>query len=87
MPVDIHACVVSCGRGNNYRDGIGSFNSQQFAVSGARVTQSLLYGLKAHDPLTVGLAVALLAAVSLCASLLPALRASRLDPIDALREE
>jgi putative ABC transport system permease protein len=56
-------------------------------ASGARIGKSLLYGLDAHDPLTIGLAVALLGSVSLGASLLPALRASRLDPIQALREE
>ena len=44
-------------------------------------------GLKPGDPLTVGLADALLAAVAIFASLLPALRAARLEPMVALREE
>jgi predicted permease len=56
-------------------------------ASGSRLTKSLLYGLEGHDPSSIGFAVALLAAVSLCASLWPALRASRLDPTQALREE
>ena len=56
-------------------------------ASGARVTKSLLYGLEGHDPWTIASAVGLLAVVSLSASVVPALRASRLDPIDALREE
>ncbi len=56
-------------------------------TSGSRLTKSLLYGMEGHDPSSIGFAVALLAAVSLCASLLPALRASRLDPTQALREE
>jgi len=48
---------------------------------------SLIYGLKPRDPLTLGTAVALLAVVALAASYGPAWRASRLDPMDALREE
>ena len=58
-----------------------------FAASGDRLTQSLLYGLDGHDPLTLAMAAALLATVSLGASIVPAMRAARLDPIDALREE
>jgi ABC-type antimicrobial peptide transport system permease subunit len=56
-------------------------------LGGMRVTKALLYGLEAQDPLTIALAVTLLAAVSLLASWLPAFRASRLDPVKALREE
>jgi ABC-type lipoprotein release transport system permease subunit len=48
---------------------------------------SLLYGLKPRDPLTLGSAVVLLAMVALIASLGPAWRASRLEPMDALRDE
>jgi predicted permease len=48
---------------------------------------SLIYGLKPRDPLTLGTAVALLAVVALAASYAPAWRASRLQPMDALREE
>jgi len=38
------------------------------ALGGLRVTKSLLYGLEAHDPTTIVLAVLLLAGVSLLAS-------------------
>ena len=48
---------------------------------------SMLYGLKPRDPLTLGGAVALLAMVALFASYGPAWRASRLEPMEALREE
>ena len=48
---------------------------------------SLIYGLKPRDPLTLGTAVALLAVVALAASYGPAWRASRLQPMDALRDE
>jgi putative ABC transport system permease protein len=47
----------------------------------------LLYGLSPNDPLTIVLSVLLLALVALPASLIPAIRASRLDPMKALREE
>jgi ABC-type lipoprotein release transport system permease subunit len=47
----------------------------------------MLYGLKPQDPVTILLAVLLLAAVAVPASLLPAGRAARLEPMAALREE
>lgn len=57
------------------------------ALIGAKAATSLLFGLKAHDPETFVLAVSLLAIVSLAASALPAYRAARVDPLDALRNE
>jgi len=48
---------------------------------------SLLYGLKPRDPVTLGAAVMLLAAIALVASYGPARRASRLQPMEALRDE
>jgi putative ABC transport system permease protein len=53
----------------------------------ARVTSSLFFGLKANDPLSIGLGVAVLATIALLSSVLPARRASNLDPTVALREE
>jgi ABC-type lipoprotein release transport system permease subunit len=43
--------------------------------------------LEAHDPWTLGAAMALLAAIAMGASYWPALRASRVDPMVALRDE
>ena len=57
------------------------------ALSLSRVAASLLYGLSASDPLSSFAAALLLAIVALAASHLPARRASRLDPLQALREE
>lgn len=56
-------------------------------VAGGRATGSLLFGLKAQDPWTLVLTVVLLAAIGLVASSVPAFRASRLDPMVALRYE
>jgi putative ABC transport system permease protein len=53
----------------------------------AQAASSLVYGLTPRDPLTLGGAIALLAMVALFASYGPALRASRLQPMDALRDE
>lgn len=52
-----------------------------------RYARTLLFGLQPTDPITVGAALALLAAIGLGASYLPARRASRLDPVRVLRDE
>jgi putative ABC transport system permease protein len=48
---------------------------------------SLLFGVKGSDPLTLAAAVAVLGGTALLASYVPARRASRLDPVRALRLE
>jgi putative ABC transport system permease protein len=53
----------------------------------ARWISSLLFGVSAIDPLTLAGSCLLLAAASLAAGYLPARRASRVDPLVALREQ
>lgn len=57
------------------------------AIAATRATESLLYGLKPNDPLTIALATLVLLVVALFAGYLPARRASRVEPLVALREE
>jgi putative ABC transport system permease protein len=57
------------------------------ALACTRLMSSLLYGVGAWDPATFILIAALLAAVAFLASWLPARRAARLNPIEALRAE
>jgi putative ABC transport system permease protein len=53
----------------------------------ARALSRFLFGISAEDPLTFFLGVAVLAAVAMAATLIPALRATRIDPLVALRYE
>jgi predicted permease len=57
------------------------------AIAGAKAVQSLLFGLRPSDPMTLLAAVVALAAVAFAASYFPARRAAKLDPMVALREE
>ena len=52
----------------------------------ARLLERLVFGVKASDPLTLTVVAATLFAVSIAASLIPAWRASRLDPLTVLRD-
>ncbi len=74
------------------RQGVG------FAVTGiaigvlaaggiARLMRSVLYGISSYDPLTYAGTCALVLAVALAATYIPARRAARVDPIEALRCE
>lgn len=53
----------------------------------AHVMQSLLYGTSSRDPLTLSAIALILASVAFVACLIPALRATRVDPLVALRNE
>ncbi len=57
------------------------------ALALGRAAESLLYGLEGHDPIVLAGVTVLLSLVALTAAFLPAIRASRVDPMQALRYE
>jgi ABC-type antimicrobial peptide transport system permease subunit len=57
------------------------------ALATTRFVASFLYDVTPNDPRVLGSAAAVLFMVAVIAGYLPARRASRLDPMDALREE
>lgn len=67
--------------------GIGLAIGVPAALVLARYVASQLYGIEGGDPVIAAATVVLLTAVSIAAGLIPAHRASRIDPIDALRAE
>jgi predicted permease len=57
------------------------------AVALSKLIESQMFGVKGSDPVTIAAAVAILAAIAAFASVFPALRAARVDPMVALRVE
>jgi ABC-type lipoprotein release transport system permease subunit len=52
-----------------------------------RVLEGMLYGVAPRDPATFAAVIGVLFAIAALASAVPALRASRVDPLEALRTE
>ena len=67
--------------------GIGLAVGVPAAIALGRFVSTQLYGVKAQDPWVAGIAIVLLAGVAALAGLIPARRASRIDPLIALRYE
>jgi putative ABC transport system permease protein len=67
--------------------GIGVVAGLAGAFGLTRLVASLLFGVRPTDPLTIAAVVGTITAVAAAASLLPAWRASRVDPIVVLRDE
>jgi predicted permease len=88
--------ALGAGRGNVQRLVLGQV-ARMLVLGGivglvaafflGRAAQSLLFGMEGVDALVLAVVTALLAAVALGAAYLPALRASRVDPMEALRYE
>jgi ABC-type antimicrobial peptide transport system permease subunit len=57
------------------------------ALALSRVMSNLIYGVAATDPITIAGVTVLLGIVAVFASIIPAYRATRIDPLRALREE
>jgi len=65
--------------------GIGLAAGLAGSLALSRELEALLFGVQPADPLTLGGVIALLLALSIIAMLVPVLRASRVNPIEALR--
>ena len=57
------------------------------ALASGRLVNGVLFGLEPHDPFAIGIATALMIAVALGAGWVPAQRATRIEPMRALRHE
>jgi macrolide transport system ATP-binding/permease protein len=57
------------------------------AFGASKLVESFLFGMKANDPLAIGAAVSILLGAAVLAGYAPARRASRIDPMVALRHE
>ena len=67
--------------------GVGCAAGLALALAFTRVLAGLLFGVSASDPPTLAIVIAIMLTVAAMACLLPAIRASRVDPMDVLREE
>jgi len=84
-PADVIRLIM---RGTWFVTGLGLLVGLAGALAVTRfIADWLLYGVSAYDPLTIIAAMALIAVVSALAAYIPARRASRVDPMIALRYE
>jgi ABC-type antimicrobial peptide transport system permease subunit len=67
--------------------GAGTIAGMAAAFWANRLIQALLFDVGIFDPLTCAIVIVLLAGATLIACVVPAVRASRVDPIQALRSE
>jgi len=66
---------------------IGIVVGSALALAAARTAKSLVYGIQPTSPVVIEIAIVLLILIAALASFVPALRAARLEPMTALREE
>jgi putative ABC transport system permease protein len=67
--------------------GIAVLAGLVLSLAAGRALASMLFGVSHFDPVALGSVVALVIAVATLAAFVPALRASRIDPMETLREE
>jgi ABC-type antimicrobial peptide transport system permease subunit len=67
--------------------GVGTLCGIALALAGGRTAATLLFGVKPYDPAMLTGAVGLLVVIALAASFGPARRATRIEPVAALRAD
>ena len=67
--------------------GVGLILGLAAAATATRHLEALLFGVAPLDPMTFAVVAVVLAGVTTTAALIPALRATRIDPLVALRSE
>jgi len=65
--------------------GVGIVAGIPLALIATRLLRSFMFGISAHDPITFAAVSVILGAVTVAASYIPARRATRIDPLEALR--
>jgi predicted permease len=81
---DVLALVLRQGMG---MVGLGLAVGLAASLAAGRLVEAVLYHTSPRDPLALGATAALLAAIALVACLIPARRATKVDPMVALRDE
>jgi len=74
-------------RGAFMQVGLGLLIGIPLALLGGRYMADQLYGVKPYDPLSLGIAVLVLAAAAAVAGFVPARRAASIEPMEALRTD
>mgnify|MGYP003934175741 CR=1 FL=1 len=87
LGADARRVVGTVLRGSLTSVALGAIIGLALAIVGARLIRSFLFGVDPADPATLVAVPLLLGTVAAVAALIPALRASRVDPVEALREE
>ncbi len=77
--------LVMIARGGLGQAALGALLGSGFAVVGSRLLAGALFGVQPGDPTTMVAVGAVLLGAALLATLVPALRAMRLSPVDALQ--
>ncbi|MDX1981560.1 MAG: FtsX-like permease family protein [Bryobacteraceae bacterium] len=84
MPADIRRMVT---KETAWMFGVGAAVGLPPALAVGRLARSHLYGVTGQDPVVIAVSAALLAAIALAAALIPARRASGVEPLKAWRYE
>jgi ABC-type antimicrobial peptide transport system permease subunit len=66
---------------------IGCMAGLALGAGFTRLLAGILFGVSASDPTTWAAVIAIMLTVAACASLIPSVRASRIDPMQTLRDE